>query len=229
MLILFAVHNKRIIVRPRAIIHRLLLNSWKVSISKSYQILIFSWRFFSFGSSNICHLWIYNMFSLSIGSCLVPIITCLLFSAKPLPANQWWVIVNWTRRNKQKKKKNPKYNVKCLQNDGHFSCTNACALQWRHNERDGVSNHQPHDCLLNRLFRHRWKKTSKLRATDLCAENLPVTGEFPAQRASNAENVSIWWRHHDSDLRSCHRLVFSHLAGAYNILGNNRFSLRFLH
>ena len=24
----------------------------------------------------------------------------------------------------------------------------------------------------------------------------PVTGEFPAQMASNAENVSIWWRHH---------------------------------
>ena len=23
-----------------------------------------------------------------------------------------------------------------------------------------------------------------------------VTGEFPAQRASNTENVSIWWRHH---------------------------------
>ena len=23
-----------------------------------------------------------------------------------------------------------------------------------------------------------------------------MTGEFPAQRASNAENVSIWWRHH---------------------------------
>ena len=23
-----------------------------------------------------------------------------------------------------------------------------------------------------------------------------VTGEFPAQMASNAENVSIWWRHH---------------------------------
>ena len=27
--------------------------------------------------------------------------------------------------------------------------------------------------------------------------NSPVTGEFPAQKASNAENVSIWWRHHD--------------------------------
>ena len=26
---------------------------------------------------------------------------------------------------------------------------------------------------------------------------LPETGEFPAQMASNAENVSIWWRHHD--------------------------------
>ena len=30
----------------------------------------------------------------------------------------------------------------------------------------------------------------------LCAVNSPVTGEFPAQRASNAENISIWWRHH---------------------------------
>ena len=27
-------------------------------------------------------------------------------------------------------------------------------------------------------------------------ENSPVTGQFPAQRASNVENVSIWWRHH---------------------------------
>ena len=25
-----------------------------------------------------------------------------------------------------------------------------------------------------------------------------MTGEFPAQRASNAENASIWWRHHDA-------------------------------
>ena len=69
-------------------------------------------------------------------------------------------------------------------------------LWWRHNDRDGVWDHQPHDCLLNRLFRRRSKKTSKLRVTDLCAGNSPGTGEFPAQRASNAENVSIWWRHH---------------------------------
>ena len=65
---------------------------------------------------------------------------------------------------------------------------------------DGVSNDQPHDCLLKRLFRHRSKKTSKLRVTGLCEGNSPVTGEFPAQRASNAENVSIWWRHHITKL-----------------------------
>ena len=30
----------------------------------------------------------------------------------------------------------------------------------------------------------------------ICVGNLPVTGEFPTQKASNAENVSIWWRHY---------------------------------
>ena len=73
---------------------------------------------------------------------------------------------------------------------------NVNSLQWRYNGRDGVSNHQPHDCLLNRLFRGRSKKTSKLRVTGFCDGNSPVTSEFPAQRASNAENVSIWWCHH---------------------------------
>ena len=70
------------------------------------------------------------------------------------------------------------------------------ALRWRHYGRDSVSNHQPRDCLLNLLFRCRSKKTSKLRVTGLCAGNSPGTGEFPAQVAGNAENVSIWWRHH---------------------------------
>ena len=76
-------------------------------------------------------------------------------------------------------------------------------LQWCHNEHDGVSNHQPHDCLLNRLFRRRSKKTSKLRVTGYCGGNSPVTGEFPAQRASNAENVSTWWRHHEFSNPGC--------------------------
>ena len=69
----------------------------------------------------------------------------------------------------------------------------AMPLQWRHNEHDGVSIH---DCSLNGLFRRRSKKTSKVRVTGLCAANSSVTGEFTAQRASNAENIFIWWRHY---------------------------------
>ena len=76
-------------------------------------------------------------------------------------------------------------------------CWSLClSLQWRHNGRGGVSNHQTHHCLLNSLFRRRSKKTSQLRVTGLCASNSPVNGEFPALMASNAENVCIWWRHH---------------------------------
>ena len=69
-------------------------------------------------------------------------------------------------------------------------------LIWRHNGHDSISNHQPQDCLFKRLFRCRSKKTSKLRVTGVCAGNSPGTGEFPAQMANDAENVSIWWRHH---------------------------------
>ena len=72
-----------------------------------------------------------------------------------------------------------------------------CALQWRHNGRDGVPNHQAHDCLLNRLFRRRSKKTSNLLVDSL------VTGEFRAQMASNAEKVSICRRHHGLLLHPC--------------------------
>ena len=62
-------------------------------------------------------------------------------------------------------------------------------LQWRHIERDGVSNHQPHDCLLNRLFRRRSKKTAKLRVTGLlCEGNSSVTDGFPSQNGQ--------WRRH---------------------------------
>ena len=75
-------------------------------------------------------------------------------------------------------------------------------LLWRHNGRDGVSYQQPYDGLLNRLFRRRSKKASKLRVTGLCAGNSPVTSEFPTQMASNAENVSIWWRRHGRAFRT---------------------------
>ena len=86
--------------------------------------------------------------------------------------------------------------------------TSAPSLRWRHNENDGVSNHQPHDCLLNHLSKRRSKKTSKLRVTGLSAGNSPVTGEFPAQKASNAENVSISWRHHDDDVMTWKRFPY---------------------
>ena len=101
----------------------------------------------------------------------------------PPTKGRWCIMMNTTVR---------LMNAWCLQQHSW----SFCALQWRHNGRDGVSNLQPHGCLLNRLFRRRSKKTSKLRVTGLCAGNSPGTGEFPAQMASYAENASIRWRHH---------------------------------
>ena len=77
--------------------------------------------------------------------------------------------------------------VYCYSSKGGLTC---------HNAPYGYSNQQPLDCLLNCFSRRRSKKTSTLRVTGLCEGNLPATGEFPSQWASNAENVSIWWRHH---------------------------------
>ena len=50
------------------------------------------------------------------------------------------------------------------------------SLQWRHNERDCVSNHQPHDCLLNRLFKAQLKEN--IRAP----RHWPLCGEFTGDR-----------------------------------------------
>ena len=44
------------------------------------------------------------------------------------------------------------------------------------------------------------QKTSKLRVTGLCVGISPATGEFPAQMASKAENVSILWRHRVAEI-----------------------------
>ena len=71
----------------------------------------------------------------------------------------------------------------------------APTLQWRHNEGDGVSNRLRLDCLFDLLFKRRSKKASKLQVTGFSEGNPPVTGGFPSQRANNAENVSMWWRH----------------------------------
>ena len=49
-------------------------------------------------------------------------------------------------------------------------------LQWRYNDSDGVSNHQPHDCLLNRLFKVQVKENIK------ASRHLPLRGEFTGDR-----------------------------------------------
>ena len=77
------------------------------------------------------------------------------------------------------------------------------SLHWRHNDHDGVSNHQPHGCFTQPFIQTQIKETIKApRHWPLCGE-FTGPGEFPTQRASYAENVSIWWRHHvemaDSD------------------------------
>ena len=81
--------------------------------------------------------------------------------------------------------------------------------QWRHNEHDGVSNHQLHDCLLRHLFTRRSKKTSKVRVTGLCEGNSPVTVNSPHKGPVATENVSIWWHHHESIVLHC--ISFHHL------------------
>ena len=121
----------------------------------------------------------------------------------------WWWIVK--KRAKQWRKYRHRWSMMCVNAtlllvllvnllcvlDFHVCCQiGLTPLHWRHNGCDSVSNHQPHHHLLNRLFRRRTKETSKLRVTGLCVGNSPETGEFPAQMASNAENVSIWWRYH---------------------------------
>ena len=63
------------------------------------------------------------------------------------------------------------------------------------------------------LFRSRSQKTSKPRLTGLCARNSPVTGEFPARKASNAE-------------KSFHLMTSSCGGISLHLVGSpNRFSL----
>ena len=76
------------------------------------------------------------------------------------------------------------HTIRCDPSKHHEACYKAVGwehtkeqicnpLLWRHNDHDSVLNHQPHGCLISRLFRHRSKKTSKLRVTGLCVGNSP--------------------------------------------------------
>ena len=93
------------------------------------------------------------------------------------------------------------------------------SLEWRHNEHDGVSNHQPHDCLLNRFFKAQINENMKVpRHWPLWVE-FTVDRWFPAQRASNADNDPIWWRHHVPTVFK----TFIDTIFFYNILWDNDF------
>ena len=46
-----------------------------------------------------------------------------------------------------------------------FGAETFSPLLWRHNGPDGVSSHQPHSCLLNRLFRRRSRKKHQSSAS----------------------------------------------------------------
>ena len=92
------------------------------------------------------------------------------------------------------------------------------SLQWRNNGHDCVSNHKPDQCSFNRSFGRRSKKTSKLRVTGLWAGNSPGTGDFPAQMASNAENVSISWRHRVISMKETITTRYSNVTWASRCL-----------
>ena len=64
-----------------------------------------------------------------------------------------------------------------LKNIG-YRITQKITLQWRHNERDGVWNHQPHDCLHNRLFRRRKLQSSESLAFVPGIHRWPVNSPY---------------------------------------------------
>ena len=114
----------------------------------------------------IKHIYYFNTISLPLAQshhCPVPVI-------KSLESNK-----NITIQNKSQHDRFAIYGIPLLL---PVYCA-MDALQWRHNGRDGVSNHQLHHCLLNCLFGRRSKKISKLRITGLCAGNSPGPGNSP--------------------------------------------------
>ena len=114
--------------------------------------------------------------------------------------------------------------------------TTSHSLQWRHNEWDGILNHLRLDCLLNRLFTHRSKKTLKLRVTGLCGgiHRWPVDSQRPVTRKMFLSDVFImllgwalvgllcrqwlshhsWWRNlRDFPPRCNHDILFRAAGG----------------
>ena len=127
------------------------------------------------------------------------------------------------------------YGSECLcHNLSYYQLVSS--LQWHHNGRDGVSNHQRLDCLLKRLFMCRSKKTSKPRVTGLCEGHSPVAVEFPSERPSSAifffhlmtsscrsklsyliRMIQLWVRHHlKTDLVTRYTVDISRSVSLYS-------------
>ena len=90
-------------------------------------------------------------------------------------------------------------------------------LQWRHNDHDGVSNHQPHCCLPNLKFRRRSKKTSKLRVTGLCAGNSPGPVNSPhkgpvTRKMFPFDDVIMNWQFMSWYCKSCKDICGSYVT-----------------
>ena len=68
------------------------------------------------------------------------------------------------------------YEPKSAGLENHNDGMQFTILSWRHYERDGVSNYQPHDCLLNRLFNAQIKQNTK------APRHWPLCGEFTGDR-----------------------------------------------
>ena len=83
-------------------------------------------------------------------------------------------------------------------------------IWWHYNDVIMIAMASQITCLTivlsNRLFRRRSKIIPKLRVIGLCEGNSQMSGEFPAQGASNVEHASIWWRHHGL-LPSRHQVI----------------------
>ena len=74
------------------------------------------------------------------------------------------------------------------------------SLQWGPNESDGLSNHKPHDCLLNRLFEAEIKENIKV------LRHWPLWGEFIGDRWFSTHKGPVTWTMFPVDdviLRKC--------------------------
>ena len=79
--------------------------------------------------------------------------------------------------------------------------------RWPHNDHAGVSNHQPHGCSLDRLFKRKSKKTPlKFRVTDLCAGNSLGPANSPHKRIVTRKMFPfddvIMWPHRSGSIES---------------------------